>query len=108
MNGTEVFMVIQIERISAQGNRRLSDRCVAPRCVAAPTWFLVDLDMPDINDANMGERPCCTAHIAATYLGLRGAHLIAQALPPGTGDTRPRAHRLRRNKLLSISSMAGD
>jgi hypothetical protein len=71
-------MVIQIERLSEWGPRGSTPRCSAPQCTTAASWFLVDRDMPESHEANIGERPCCTVHIAATYLSLRGAHLIAQ------------------------------
>ena len=74
-------MVIQIERISAQSMGRSVRRCKVPQCTAPATWFLVDRDMPESHEASMGERACCTAHITATYLNLRGAHIVAQALP---------------------------
>jgi hypothetical protein len=72
-------MVIQIERIWTSSARRSALVCSAPQCNAQATWFLVDRDMPEFHETNLGERPCCTVHIAATYLSLRGAHLIAQS-----------------------------
>jgi hypothetical protein len=91
--GTGMSMRIYIERIPAQWARRSTRRCTAPQCTAVPEWVLVDGDMPESHDAAAGELACCTPHITATYLNLRGAHVIAQR--PSVvrrGDRRTRNH----------------
>jgi hypothetical protein len=99
-------MVIQIERISAQSIHRSIYQCAEPQCTVTATWALVDRAMPTANLLNLGERACCVEHIAVTYLSLRGAHLIAQALD-GTIELRPEAgaDRRRRRKRRSIASL---
>jgi hypothetical protein len=82
-------MFIQIERISSQSKRGCTHDCNVSSCSTAATWFLVDRDMPQSNEASLGERTCCAAHITSTYMSLRGAHVVAQsARAVAVGDVR--------------------
>jgi hypothetical protein len=44
--------------------------------------------MPATHDANLGRRPCCTTHIAATYVQLRGANVVARTVAPVAPEAR--------------------
>ncbi len=101
-------MLIQIKRISAQSIHRSIYRCTEPHCSAIATWSLVDLGLDDSDVANLGERPCCVDHIAAAYLSLRGAHLVAQALSADQpSEDRSGVDRRRRRKRRTIAKLGG-
>lgn len=101
-------MEIQIERISAQSIIRRDQRCAQPLCTAAAAWSLVDRGMPDSNTASMGALVCCMEHIPVTYLGLRGAHLLARAVASAhLAQLRQGTDRSRRRKRKTLANLAG-
>jgi hypothetical protein len=95
-------MLIVIERISAQRIRGAVLRCTFPRCIAGATWQLIDRDMAANSTANIGERICCAAHITATYLNLRGAHVMALRQPARNYELR-RLDTRRKPKRISLA-----
>jgi hypothetical protein len=94
---------IQIERLSAS-----RARCSAPQCNTAVKWSLIDRDMAESHDADSGEQPCCTAHIAATYLRLRGAHLVAKARIARLGEVGAGAYGREPASPRRVETLIGD
>jgi hypothetical protein len=105
VRASEVIVVIQIERFPAQSIRRCARRCSVPQCMATANWFLVDRAMPIAHEASMGERACCTEHIAPTYASLRGAHVVAQAT---RGDQHADGDDRRRGGTMTVATLPVD
>ncbi len=100
-------MTIQIERITQRTNAH-ERRCCVPECAAAAIWRLIDRDMPKAYAVDMGERLCCTAHIASAYVSLRGAHLIARSATAELVRLPGRAEQHRFAEPHAVGAGAGD
>jgi hypothetical protein len=99
-------MIVQLERITSREGLARRRRCTVPRCLSIASWFLVDRDYSSAADGSPpGEMLCCTEHIAATYLSLRGADVIARAAA-AQADRGPERRRTERH--TSMESVISD